>query len=120
MTGKHDRGDRGVGHGTEPGLGRMHGHAVGQRGVDVATGTITSISATAFVLATEQGELTVLPGADTNVHGLSRRQAREAGYEDPTAINTFAALKVGQRVAVMGERRPDATLLATRVHVVEP
>lgn len=118
MTTKHEHGDFGVGHGTAQGPGGMHGHAVGQR--DVATGTITSISATALVLATEQGELTVLPGADTNVHGLSRRRAREFGYEDPTAINTFAALKVGQRVAVMGERRPDATLLATRVHVAKP
>jgi hypothetical protein len=101
-----------------------HGHegrhdaVPGER--NVAQGAITSIGGTGFVLATEEGELTVVTGADTNFHGLSRRRAREAGYEDPTAINTLAALRVGQRVGVMGERRDDATLLARRVHGFEP
>jgi hypothetical protein len=97
-----------------------HGHdaAPGER--NVARGTITSIRGTGFVLATEEGELTVVTSADTNFHGLSRRRAREAGYDDPAAVNTFAALRVGQRVGVMGERRDDATLLARRVHGFEP
>jgi hypothetical protein len=99
----------------------QHGHLGAPSGeYDVAQGTITSIGGTSFVLATEQGELTVATGADTNFHGLSRRRAREAGYQDPTAINTFAALRVGQRVGVMGERQDDATLLARRVHGFEP
>ena len=114
MTTRHDHEQLGDAHDHRG----MPGRAVRQG--DVASGTITSIGAAAFVLATEQGELTVIPAADAKVHGLSRRRAREAGYEDPTAINTVAALKAGQRVAVMGERRPDATLLATRVHIAEP
>ena len=96
----------------------QHGAALGER--NVAQGTIASVSGTGFVLATEEGELTVITGVDTNFHGLSRRRAREAGYQDPTAINTFAALRVGQRVGVMGERRDDTTLLAQRVHGFEP
>ena len=99
----------------------QHGHqGAPAGGRDVAQGTITSIGGTSFVLATEEGELTVATSADTNFHGLSRRRAREAGYQDPTAINTFAALRVGQRVGVMGERQDDATLLATRAHGFEP
>jgi hypothetical protein len=99
----------------------QHGHPqVPSSERDVAQGTITSIGGTSFVLATEQGELTVATGADTNFHGLSRRRAREAGHQDPTAINTFAALRVGQHVGVMGERQDDATLLARRVHGFAP
>ena len=99
----------------------QHGHAGAPEGEpDAAQGTITSIGGTGFVLATAEGELTVATSANTNFHGLSRRRAREAGYQDPTAVNTFAALRVGQRVGVMGERQDDATLLATRVHGVEP
>ena len=97
---------------------RLHDAAPGAR--DVAQGTITSIGGTGFVLATEQGALTVATGADTTFHGLSRRRAREAGYQDSAAINTFAALRVGQRVGVMGERQDDATLLARRVHGFAP
>ena len=104
-------------HGAHGHPGR-HGAAPGER--TIAQGTITSISGTGFVLATEEGELTVIASANTNFHGLSRRRAREAGYQDPTAVNTFAALKVGQRVGVMGERRDDTTLLARRVHGFEP
>ena len=33
---------------------------------------------------------------------------------------TFAALKVGQRVGVTGERRRDGTLVAQRVHLPKP
>ena len=96
----------------------QHGAALGER--NVAQGTITSVSGTGFVLATEAGEVTVVTDVDTHFHGLSRRRAREAGYQDPTAVNTFAALRVGQRVGVMGERRDDTTLLARRVHGFEP
>jgi hypothetical protein len=35
-------------------------------------------------------------------------------------VNTFAALRVGQRDGVMGERQDGATLLAKRVHGFEP
>ena len=100
--------------------GRHEHEGAPEEGRDVAQGTITSVGGTGFVLATERGELTVTTSAATTFHGLSRRQAREAGYPDPTAINTFAALRVGQRVGVMGERRGDATLLARRVHGFEP
>ena len=98
--------------------GHVHGREVDER--NVASGTIKSIGDTTLVLATEEGDLTVITGAGTNFHGLSRRQAREAGYQDPTAINSFAALRIGQRVSVMGERPDEATLRATRVHVSEP
>jgi hypothetical protein len=99
----------------------QHGHPGAPSGEgEVAQGTITAIGGTSFVLATEEGELTVATSAGTNFHGLSRRRAKEAGYQDPTAINTFAALRVGQRVGVMGERQEDATLLAARVHGFEP
>jgi Domain of unknown function (DUF5666) len=111
--GRSDHGSYGA-HGHEG----QHGAAPGER--DVAQGTITAIGGTGFVLATEEGALTVVTGAGTNFHGLSRRRAREAGYEDPAAVNTCAALRVGQRVGVMGERRDDATLLARRVHGFEP
>src|SRR3954469_15236353 len=95
-----------------------HGAALGER--NIAQGTIKSIGATSFALTTTEGELTVVTSADTNFHGLSRRQGREAGYQDPAAINTFAALKVGQRVGVIGARQDDTTLLAKRVHSFEP
>ena len=95
-----------------------HGVAPGER--TVARGTIASVSGTGFVLATEEGELTVIASANTNFHGLSRRRAREAGYQDPTAINTLATLRVGQRVGVMGERRDGTALRAQRVHGFEP
>jgi hypothetical protein len=96
----------------------QHGAARGER--NVAQGTITSVSGTGFVLATEEGELTVIASANTNFHGLSRRRAREAGYQDPTAINILAALRVGQRVGVMGERRDGTALLTQRVHGSKP
>jgi hypothetical protein len=96
----------------------VHGQAVSER--DVASGTIKSMGGTSFVLATKDGDVTVITRDDTNFHGLSRRRAREAGYEDPTVVNTFAALRVGQHVGAMGERQADGTLLAERVHVSEP
>jgi Domain of unknown function (DUF5666) len=96
----------------------VHGRAVEER--TIAYGTIKSISGTTFVLTTNEGELTVTTSAATNYHGLSRRQAREAGYLEPAVINTFAALKVGQQVGVMGERQGDTTLFAQRVHILEP
>jgi hypothetical protein len=96
----------------------QHGAALGER--NVAQGTITSISGTGFVLATEEGELTVVTGVATNCHGLSPRRAREAGYQDPAAVNAFAALRVGQRVGVLGERPDGTALRAQRVHGFEP
>jgi hypothetical protein len=64
--------------------------------------------------------LTVTTDAGTNFHtpGVAK-EAKQAGY-DGYADLTFAALKVGQRVAVMGERQDDATLLAKRVHIPKP
>lgn len=103
------------------------GHRGHQRaaalGLTVAKGTIKSISGTSFVLTTKQGDLTVTTSADTNFHGLSRRQAREAreaGYQDLAIINTFAGLMDGQRVGVIGERQDDTTLLAKGVHFPVP
>jgi hypothetical protein len=90
-----------------------HGAAPGER--DVAQGTIAPISGTTFVLTTAEGTLTVTAGADTTCHGLPGRVAREAGHQKLT----FAALRGGQRVGVMGERLDDATLLAKRVHLSE-
>ena len=90
----------------------LRGAAFGER--DVANGTIKSISGTTFILTTKQGELSVTTSAVTNYH--SPRQAKEAGYEDLT----FVALRVGQRVAVQGERQDDTTLLAKRVHIPKP
>jgi hypothetical protein len=81
---------------------------------NAAHGTIKSISGTTFALATKQGELTVATSADTNYH--SPRLIREARGEHLT----FAALKVGQRVAVQGERQDDNTLVAKRVHIPKP
>jgi hypothetical protein len=101
----------------------QHGHErAAARGLSAATGTITSIGERTFVLTTEAGELTVVAGDDTNFHGLSRREAREAGYEeaDVAVINTFAALKVGQEVGVIGERRDKSTLHAKGVHFPVP
>ena len=90
----------------------LRGAAFGER--DIANGTIKSISGTTFILTTKQGELTVTTSADTNYH--SPRQAKEAGYEDLT----FAVLRVGQRVALQGERQDDTTLFAKRVHIPKP
>jgi hypothetical protein len=98
-----------------------HGHHGTARGQgNGAYGTIKSIGGTAFVLATKEGEVTVATDVGTNYHtpGVAK-EAKLAGY-DGYADLTFAALKVGQRVAVMGERRDDATLLARRVHVPKP
>jgi uncharacterized protein DUF5666 len=81
---------------------------------NAAHGTIQSISGTTFILTTKQGELIVTTSVDTNYH--SPRQAKEAGYEDLT----FATLRVGQRVAVQGERQDDTTLFAKRVHIPKP
>jgi uncharacterized protein DUF5666 len=69
---------------------------------------------TTFVLDTKQSELTVTTSAGTNYH--SPRLIREAGGEHLT----FAVLKVGQRVAVQGERQDGATLFAQRVHIPKP
>lgn len=111
MTGNHgDLGD--VGHLNEDAHRHRRAAVLGEH--NVAHGTIKSISGTGFVLAAKQGELTVATDADTNYH--SARMAQEAGYEDLT----FAALKVGQRVAVQGERRDDTTLFAKRVHIPKP
>jgi hypothetical protein len=107
-----DHGDHGA-HGHEG----HHGAALGER--NVAQGTIASVSGTGFVLATEEGDQTVITGVAATFHGLSRR-AREAGYQDPTAIYTLAALRVGQRVGLMGERRDGTALRAQRVHGFEP
>ena len=81
---------------------------------NAAYGTIKSISGTTFALATKQGELTITTSADTNYH--SPRLIREARAEHLT----FAALKVGQRVAVQGERQDETTLFAKRVHIPKP
>jgi hypothetical protein len=81
---------------------------------NAAHGPIKSIMGTTFVLVTKQGELTVTTSADTNYH--SPRLIREAGGEHLT----FAALKLGQRVAVQGERQDDTTLFAKRVHIPKP
>jgi hypothetical protein len=83
-------------------------------GRDVAHGMIKSIRGTTFVLVTKQAELTVTTNPDTNFH--SPRLIREAGGEHLT----FATLKVGQRVAVQGERQDDTTLFAKRVHIPKP
>jgi hypothetical protein len=105
------------GHGAHDHRGH-HGAARGER--TGAHGTITAISGTAFVLATKEGEVVVATDAGTNFHtpGVAREAkcAGYAGYHDLT----FAALRVGQRVAVMGERQDDATLLARRVHIPKP
>src|SRR5437867_8089483 len=94
--------------------------AHGRHGGHGATGTITSISGSTFVVATKQGDVTVATDAATNFHtpGVARA-AKQAGYDGYHDL-TFAALKVGQRVGVMGERLDDATLLAERVHLPTP
>jgi hypothetical protein len=106
-----DQGHQGHGPHGAPGAQRAPGVALEEG--NVAQGTIKAISGATFVLTTEAGELTVTTSAATNFHGLPGRVVREAGY---TKL-TLAALKVGQRVGVMGERQDDATLLARRVHV---
>jgi hypothetical protein len=111
MPGDHG-GLGGGGHFNEVAHRHLGGSALGER--NVAHGTIKAISGTTFILTTKQGELTVTTSADTNYH--SPRQAKEAGYEDLP----FAALRVGQRVAVQGERQDDTTLFAKRVHIPKP
>ena len=94
-----------------------HGHlnrAAAIREGSVTGGTIKSIGGTTFVLATKQGELTVITDAGTNFH--SSKGAKEAGFENLS----LAALKVGQRVGVQGERQDDTTLFAERVHIPNP
>jgi hypothetical protein len=94
----------------------LHGADGGQG----ATGTIRSISGTSFVVATKQGDVTVATDAATNFHtpGVARA-AKQAGYDGYHDL-IFAALEVGQRVGVMGDRLDDATLLARRVHLPKP
>ena len=79
-----------------------------------------SIDGTTFVLATQQGEVSVATDADTNFHtpGVSD-EAKQAGY-DGYAQLSFGALKVGQRVAIMGDRLANGILLAKRVHIPKP
>ncbi len=113
-------------HGTHEGHGDhgshgahgLHGHDDG--GGQGATGTITSISGSTFVVTTKEGDVTVATDAGTNFHtpGVARA-AKEAGYDGYHEL-TFATLKVGQRVGVMGERRDDGTLVAQRVHLPKP
>jgi Domain of unknown function (DUF5666) len=95
-----------------------HGGAPGEG--DIATGTISSISGSSFALRTKEGEVTVATDERTNFHtpGVAKA-AKQAGY-DGYADLTSSALKVGQQVGVMGERRDDATLLARRVHIPQP
>jgi hypothetical protein len=81
---------------------------------NAAHGTIKSIRGTTFVLVTKQSELAVTTSAGTNYH--SPRLIREAEGEHLT----FADLKVGQRVAVQGERQDGTTLFAQRVHIPKP
>jgi hypothetical protein len=101
-------------------MGRLNEDAHRHRGAaelgerNAAHGTLKSIRGTTFVLVTTQGELTVTTSADTNYH--SPRLIKEAGGEHLT----FAALKLGQRVAVKGERQDDTTLFAKRVHIPKP
>jgi hypothetical protein len=117
----HEEAHHGPGHeGAHPHQGHQGHPGAAELGLNAASGTIKSISGTTFVLATEHGDLTVTTTASTNFHGLSRRRAREAGYPDPTVVNTFAGLKVGQRVGVMGECPNDTMLVAKRVHVANP
>src|SRR6266542_3148555 len=105
-------------HGAHGGYGGHAGHGTG--GGQGATGTITSISGGTFVVTTKEGDVTVATDAATNYHtpGVARA-AKEAGYDGYHDL-TFAALKVGQRVGVMGERRDDGTLVAQRVHLPKP
>ena len=105
------------GDGAHGGHGALGLHGGGGQGT---TGTITSISGTTFVVATKQGDVTVATDAETNFHtpGVAR-EAKQAGYDGYHEL-TFAALKVGQRVGVMGERRSDGTLVAKRVHLPKP
>jgi uncharacterized protein DUF5666 len=101
-------------------MGRLNEDAHRHRGAaelgerNAAHGTIKSIRGTTFVLVTKQGELTVTTSADTNYH--SPRLIKEAGGEHLT----FAAMKLGQRVAVKGERQGDTRLFAKRVHIPKP
>ena len=115
--GQHAHHGHGAGHAGHS-HGRVHGRAVEER--NVAHGTITSITGAGFVLATKEDELTVTIDAGTTYHtpGVATA-AKQAGY-DGYADLTYAALKVGQGVAVMGERQDDATLLARRVHIPKP
>ena len=110
------------GHGGHPGHHGPHGpggHAASAAlGLIRATGTVTSIGGSTFVLATDGGELSVTTDGDTNFHGLSRREAREAGHSEAEVevINTFAFLKAGRRVGVVGKRQDDGSVLARGVH----
>ncbi|MGH2350738.1 MAG: DUF5666 domain-containing protein [Chloroflexota bacterium] len=114
----HDAHASNAAHGAHGGHGAhgLHGAGGGQG----ATGTITSISGTTFGLATTAGEITVATNAGTNFHtpGVAK-EAKQAGYDGYRDL-TFAALKVGQRVAVQGERQDDTTLVAERVHIPKP
>ena len=97
----------------------LAGLAIGSAGQAVA-GEIASISGNTFVVATKHGEVAIATDAGTNFHtpGVAQaaKQAGYGGYHDLT----IAALKVGQSVGVMGERRDDGTLLARRVHLAKP
>ncbi|HXI18567.1 MAG TPA: hypothetical protein VNM48_19555, partial [Chloroflexota bacterium] len=76
-----------------------------------------------FVLTTKQGELTVTTSAGTNFHSPSRAVKTGVAAEESEVGReklTFATLKVGQRVAVQGERPNNTMLLATRVHIPKP
>ena len=75
----------------------------------------------AFVLATEQGELTVTTGTGTTVRGVSRNEAGALGYQEAevAAISTSAGLKAGQNVGVIGRREYDR-LTAESVHFPVP
>ena len=122
MTGEPHGQEGHQGHPGAHGPHGVHGHQrAASLGLTAATGTITSIGEGIFVIASDQGEPTVATGADTNFHGLSRNEAREMGYpEDEVAvINTFAGLKVGQQVGVIGKRQDD-TLVARGVHFPIP
>ena len=83
-------------------------------GRNAAHGTIASISGTTFVLTTKHGEPTVTTDADTDYHSPGRAGEAREGHL------SVAALKVGQRVAVQGERPNDTMLLAKRVHIPQP
>ena len=113
----HTQGPR---HGAHAGHAGHAGHGLHGGGGEGATGTIKSISGASFVVATKQGEVTVTTDADTNFHtpGVSP-EAKRAGYDGYHEL-TFSALRVGQRVGVMGERRDNGTLHAQRVHLPKP
>ncbi len=98
---------------------RLHGGG-GQGATGTIAGTIKALGRNSFVLVSKQGAVAVTTNASTNFHTPGIAQAaKRAGYHGYHEL-AFTALKVGQRVGVMGEWQDDGMLVAWRVHISKP